>query len=837
MLKEEIKYFRKNEWGRIGNGDPNIAASALYEYGKIRLLHQENNVKSLPIYWGKTTFTCKDDIWGVEFEWVKDLIAGNRFVFIFIFEILPDIILADGNIVWQSTQNEAARGKVIFSYVPDKSGPVTISFLKDASYSEPNIADNGIRFGDFTGCLKLNTCEPVKYESYNKLSSLTRTTVTPVLTNRDYFEEALVEPDFSPLPKVKWRTMKVDVLNETLDAYLPDLAHYTKQACPEHIQNLIDTIPLLEANGINGMMLYHLTGELLEALAKSSLRSFIVETCSAGEWWGPCGSDTHCTRPQYSMGLDICNRLLDRIGDCHVYVWFPEIDERQRDLFRSPEWKAKLEHNQHGLGSINYDDTTDNEFWKTEKMAEANCRWKKEYWEKLNDPERVTAIYQAGNPFMIADFKNAGSDMTVNKSIFRSCFNTTVAAGRGTMKAHEQPHGFDYDPWSWRFRMNHHPNEWKQGLKVYLHAGCSFLFHEGTLFRRDTKGQMKPTETGQAFCETIRYARQHPTVGKQIAKMAAMQGSGDHTRHLLPRFMPQCAVEHGHPADWFQLSYSDWSLLDIFFPNMGNWIVGNMERLMTGTPYGPLDIIPCDTTFEYMKEYDFVFIIGTNGCTPQQLDAFTQYVENGGTLVLALGQLKRKEIIPRRIITGDLEHFAGVTVDLETEAVNVKTATVLHRFDNGSSLLLNRVGKGKVYLFTTNTLTTMGEVLPRNILQELATKANFTSFEPFSDWLEIMVNRKGQAVSLCIFNHGQIGFPSGNGSKTPVWHGTISIDYRKLGLSEDIIVKKVEDGYKLCDIPAEVINGRIVFEETVDCFAEFVLGPKNQLEQDWLGGL
>ena len=61
------------------------------------------------------------------------------------------------------------------------------------------------------------------------------------------------------------------------------------------------------------MHLYHLTDELLEALVASRLRSFIVPTCSAGEWWGPCGGESHITRPAYERGLALCNRLLDRM--------------------------------------------------------------------------------------------------------------------------------------------------------------------------------------------------------------------------------------------------------------------------------------------------------------------------------------------------------------------------------------------------------------------------------------------------------------------------------------------------------------------------------------------
>ena len=827
----------ESAWGQIGTGSSSLSAAALYEYGKMRLLHQGGGVDVLPVYWGKATFSSNDPVWGVEFDWVKDLISERRFEFVFRFDLLPDVILVDGQIRWTRVKSETSIDKVIFSYIPQKPGPVKLTFIKDASYRKPEMADKGIRFGDLTGCLIREQCGPVEYKSYDLLPELICTEVTPVLTDRDFADERLVEPDLTPIPQVSWQTMPVKVINETVDSYWPNIAHFTTEPSDQSIKHLIDTIPILEANGVDGMMLYHLTDDLLDALADSQLRSFLVATCSAGEWWGPCGSDIHVSRPQYQMGLDICNRLQDRIDDCHVYIWFPEIDERQRDLLSSPEIKESIQQSKHGLGSLQVDDTTDNEFWVVDLFAEHNRRWKEEYWNKITDPTRATAVYQAGNQFMVTGLKDGGSDMTVNKAIFRGCINTTIAAGRGTMKAHGQPHGYDYDPHSWHFRMNHHPDEWKQGIKAYLHAGCSFLFHEGALLRRDHDGLVKTTQTGKAFFETVRYARTHPSVGKQVVKMAGMQGSGDHTRCYLPRFMPQCATEFGHPADWMDLRFSDWNLLDVFFPKLGDWTVGNYERMMTGTPYGPLDIIPWDTDYEVIKDYDFVFLLGTNGCTSRQFDIFTRYVEDGGTMVLSLGQLRRQEVVPRRIISGDLKYFAGIHVDLETEEVTEDTAKVIYRFNDSAKLLVNKVGKGRVYLFTTNNLTCMGQQQPSKILIELACQSRFVDFEPFCDWLEIMTSRKGKALSLCVFNHGQIGFPSGNGPQSGPWNGTISVDLEKLDMTDkNVVVRKVIDAYKLCPVKADVVGRTIVFKETVECFSEFVIAPEKMLK-DWFNAL
>jgi len=823
------------EWGRIGDESPDCSPDLLLEYGQLILLHQGGGVNAVPLVWGRSRFTSADAVFGIAFDWVKELIAGEQFVFFFRFDALPDLILADGKVVWRRTRDFASGGKTIVPYVPQQSGPVRLAFIKDRRYRAPEYAADAIHTANLAGCRHMGKAEhTVDYEKYDLLNTLIETRPEAVLTNRDYFTAPLEEPNMKPLPAVDYPTMKLDILHELVEAYLPQAAYYITMPTPEQIRHQIDLIPLLEAAGISGMHLYHLTDELLEALANSKLRAFIVPTCSAGEWWGPCGGESHITRPAYEKGLTLCNRLLDRIDNCHVYIWFPEIEDRENDLFKSPKWKARMNQPNVGVGALPYNDMTDNEFWKEEEVRKANLDWKRELLEKINDPVRVTCIYQHSNPFAPAHSAAAGADMTVNKNIFRGCFNVTVAAGRGTKKTHHHPHGFDFDPWSWRFRMNYHPLEWRQGLMVYLHAGADFLFHEGTLFRRDVDGRVKPNAAGVEFCHAARYARRHPAIGSPVVKIAAMHGSGEYHHCLLPRFWPQIPNDL-HSADWCELRYRDWRLLDVFFPGTVGETRGNLSRLMTGTPYGPLDVIPWDTAVDDLQGYDFVFMPGSNGCDHAQLENLTNYVRCGGTLVMALGQLAGKSLEPRRPLQSDFTELAGISVTPDTWNVTVHDAEVLHRFPEGSQLLRHRWGKGQTYLFTTSTLTTLGEEQPRKLLEQLGRNSSFVSFTPFSDWLEVMVSRKGETVGLSLFNHGQIGFPSGNGPKTPVWQGRITLDLAKLDLPSNVEVKTVIDGCRLDAVAAEIAEGKLNVDVEIDCFRELVIGPAERLESDWYG--
>lgn len=823
------------EWGRIGDESPDVSPDLLLDYGQLFLLHQGMGVTAAPMSWGRSCFTSADAVFGIAFDWVKELIAGDKFVFLFRFDALPDLILIDESIVWRRTRDSASGGKTIIHYVARKSGRVRLAFIKDGRFRSPDYPAKAIHCANLSGCLHLGRSEcVVNYECYDLWETLTETCPAAVFTNHDYATSPLEEPDITPLPKVDYPTMKLDIIHELVEAYLPESATYVVDPSPEQIRHQIDVIPLLEAAGISGMHLYHLTDELLEALADSQLRSFIVPTCSAGEWWGPCGGESHITRPAYEKGIHLCNRLLDRMDDCRVYIWFPEIEDRENDLFKSPKWKARLSRPNVGVGALPYNDMTDNEFWKEEEIRKANVAWKHDLLARINAPERVTCIYQHSNPFAPAHSAAAGADMTVNKNIFRGCFNVTVAAGRGTKKAHAHPHGFDFDPWSWRFRMNYHPREWRQGLLVYLQAGADFLFHEGTLFRRDSDGRLKPNAAGVEFCRAARYARRHPVIGRPEVKIAAMHGSGEYSHYLLPRFWPQIPNDD-NPEDWKSLRYRDWRLLDVFFPGTVGKTLGNLNRLMTGTPYGPLDVVPWDTAAEVLRDYDFVFMLGSNGCDDIQLENFTEYVRNGGTLVLALGQLAEKGLEPRSVLRHDLTDLAGITVDRDTWAVTVRNADVLFRFPDGSLLLRHQYGKGRTYLFTTATLTTLGDEQPRRLLEQLGEESRFIRFAPFSDQLEVMVNRKGETVSLSLFHHGQLGSPSGNGPRTPAWQGKITVDPAKLGLSGQVAAKTVVDGCLLEPIAAAVNDGRMEIEIVIDSFRELVIGPKDRLDSDWYG--
>jgi len=77
-------------------------------------------------------------------------------------------------------------------------------------------------------------------------------------------------------------------------------------------------------------------------------------------------------------------------------------------------------------------------------------------------------------------------------------------------------------------------------------------------------------------------------------------------------------------------------LLTSFFPRSK---LGDPAFFFTGTPYGPADIVPIEADVKTFSKYRFLIMLGWNTNDAGQLERLTQYVEEGGHLVLSLSHL------------------------------------------------------------------------------------------------------------------------------------------------------------------------------------------------------
>ena len=109
--------------------------------------------------------------------------------------------------------------------------------------------------------------------------------------------------------------------------------------------------------------------------------------------------------------------------------------------------------------------------------------------------------------------------------------------------------------------------------------------------------------------------------------------------------------------------FADYRLLDLVFPGYGTPDTARLDRLFTGTPFGPVDMIPWDTPANRLQGYGLIVHMGANGMDEVQLTALRRYVEQGGTTVLALGQVRVEGGPDRRFVSGpEVSDLLGVTV-------------------------------------------------------------------------------------------------------------------------------------------------------------------------------
>ena len=170
------------------------------------------------------------------------------------------------------------------------------------------------------------------------------------------------------------------------------------------------------------------------------------------------------------------------------------------------------------------------------------------------------------------------------------------------------------------------------------------------------------TEHKKAQQAFNRFVKTHNRKGRQVRNIAMMVGRYDgmdcfstgrvygqkrdyweystpeESWDLLKVFYPQAkigAIYHfvkkgGH----FNLREKDKKFLEAW-PDLYGGKALNYQSLgyYSETPYGLIDII--DSKAGNLSDYDFIFLTGWNSCDEEQLIRFCNYLENGGTLMLA----------------------------------------------------------------------------------------------------------------------------------------------------------------------------------------------------------
>jgi hypothetical protein len=491
------------------------------------------------------------------------------------------------------------------------------------------------------------------------------------------------------------------------------------------------------------------------------------------------------------------------------------------------------------------------------------------FFQKLNERFRTKVgsnarilVYSDRAGFSSAYTAKLGADIVMTKNIHRQNVNIAVANSRGAASAYDLGYGMDFDSWDRNYQKSYSTREMKQVLMTYFHSGAEYIMDESIhAFSADYK---KVSAIGKTWFDFMRYAKLHPQRGIQQVDIAVMRGLGDEWSRIAGPSASWEAARESHEVTTHPY-FSDYNLLNIFFSNFGSYYRTFPDRLCTGTPYGAVNFIPWDIKYEKLKKYRLVVYTGKSNCmTKSVYENLVKYVENGGTLVFAAGHLRKRD---GSFFTKDLTRLCGVKIDglftlksepkwdrnrvdwvfdennkqkyisLETFGENTEIFT---RFKNCDPMVvLKRHGQGKTYLFATEYLTEFSSDIAIRIIMSQAEKIRKVDFVPDNDRLEYTVAKKADSFVLTIMNHGNIGFPSGNGRATGIWKGKVKIDLNRFKISLPIAV------YKICYTPGDkrpfvlekvnsiIINNELMFECGVDDFAEFIIGPAESVERDF----
>jgi hypothetical protein len=483
---------------------------------------------------------------------------------------------------------------------------------------------------------------------------------------------------------------------------------------------------------------------------------------------------------------------------------------------------------------------------------------------------------------------HSGVDLIVHKNIHRQSLNVVVANSRGAAHAYSKQYGFHFDAWDRNYWYSYHPREIRHGLMVYFHAGASCLLDGIPVWHKGTQSLSGWSEVWLDFC---RYVRTHPALGEQFVEIAIMRGLGDEWNRVagpsasweagewLPKAEMNRALGAGAageegvepnaggarmvPAKWAKslravqqgtkprtkdTYLDDYQLLGTVFAEYGTPSRTDPDRLCTGTPYGPVDFIPWDTACDRLARYRVIAYFGRGAATDRfTLGQLQLYVHNGGTLLIAAGQLRDANgRLPREGFLGvawgeqrlwDSLPYTLLSAAMSSAGEGGEIRTVVKLPNGDPSVVKARFGSGVVYLFCGEWLTYWGYEAPRDILKRVLEKQKLLEFDPPCDWLEYMIRRKGKSTIFPLFHHGRGYFPSNNGKDYGEWEGRISVSLEQLAISsEEAAVFRVTKNSQNPDLPVlvavkqSIANDRLTFHLRVEEFEEIVIGPKDEAE-------
>jgi len=448
---------------------------------------------------------------------------------------------------------------------------------------------------------------------------------------------------------------------------------------------------------------------------------------------------------------------------------------------------------------------------------------------------------------------HCGADFLLEKTIGRNQVNLVVANSRGCNTAFGRIIGLQHDAWGGLNYNRDSAREIEAVHRSFFFNGANFHDAEFGDVAMTADGKAAFNLKGMAWIRVTRLAAIHPRRGSQRVRIGFLKGSDQVWGWYYPNShtMGPRGFDGYDPAD--PKEYVDFDLLRIPFPKYGRWVSWNPERWMTGTPYGPCDLVPWDAPLEALKRYRVLPMLGAHKFEDGWWRNYVEYVRSGGTLVMALYQL----LAPTRervYYSKDVSQLFGVRLGEDVPLWNMETlfdrqffisqhynrvelagAEVVERLPNGDPLLTRfRTGEGCAYLLTTDRLVTISGVAER-LIRSLFEPHKPVRLAPEHDWMETAVSEKGQVRIITLMDHGRDRLPTDAGEDTGPYSGTATLDLDNLGLAEGEyeVVEAVTDE-KITRLDTRPVahrqQGRAVEIDIsgMGPYMELVLGPRGK---------
>lgn len=536
-------------------------------------------------------------------------------------------------------------------------------------------------------------------------------------------------------------------------------------------------------------------------------------------------------------------------------------------------------------------------------------------------PDRVQMIWEPFPPALTTAHEyERGRDILVLKNEEDPQYNVMMAMARGAGRSFGKSFGFYWEQTHYPF-----PSiEFKlQACLLYYFSGGSWIGAEAEEAPSFADGIV--AEWVMPYVKALRFAMVHPARGTPVVPIGICWGYGD--RWWAPyspfgqmdTFVRSISYDHAtrtfkcEPSfvkrlDWMPEDPRQWrfettghlgyfaghvkelqgyDLLDVFFPKFGDAFTSRIARLLTGTPFGPLDFTYVDAASEEtLRSYGMAAFLGQAAIRPEIERKLLSAAQSGTTVVIGAQHLRDGA---KSLSAFDIEIPAG-----EPSAVDGTVAGTAEFFRGASTgrfsgrlyhprldgwepvawvnvlnaqrsplVVRKHVGKGAIYLYLGEWIADGGTAL-RPIITELGGRVAPLRFAPTDDQMEYVAYRKGVGAWFALFNHGAI--PVGcDRLKTPratppeplcsvvkgPWTGEITVRPDRLGLDPKkewalYVVEGIDgpafekviagrDTFHLRPVAVRREGGTLKAKVTVGKRAEFVVAPPDRGNEVFFG--